>query len=198
MIDPAALKIANEGYAQFREKQKRYIHSEANRDILIKFLKEKQLALSDWNINAWMLAFGMSEDQLMMELPQPEKPEPNREWININGRYVRNHAYQPERDPHEKSGAQILAETIQKAAENINKLAEVKVSDLDGDSPFRESEKVRAKGIPDAALPDNDPKVRDFLRKMKTDTSPEASGALKRYLQLRSTYKQTHQELSND
>jgi len=74
MIDPAALKIANEGYTQFREKQKRYIHTEANRDTLIKFLKEKQLSLSDWNINAWMLAFGMCEDQLMMELPASSKP----------------------------------------------------------------------------------------------------------------------------
>jgi hypothetical protein len=196
MIDPAALKIANEGYTQFREKQKRYIHTEANRDTLIKFLKEKQLSLSDWNINAWMLAFGMCEDQLMMELPQPEKPEPNREWIDIGGRQVRNHAYEPDHvDPNEKSGAQILAETLDAAFKNINKLAEVKISNT-YDSPFKGSEKVRAKGIPDAALPDNDPKVQDFLRKMKADTSPEASGALKRYLQQRSTYKQTHQEFS--
>jgi hypothetical protein len=190
MIDPAALKIANEGYVQFREKQKRYIHTEANRDILIKFLKEKQLPLSDWNINAWILAFGHSEDQLMMELPKPEKPEPNREWVDVGGKYVRNHAYEPQRDPNEKSGAQILAETIQKAAENINKLAEVKTSDPNRNTPFR----VNAKGIPDAALPDNDPTVQSWLRKMKTDSSPESLDALKTYLQQRANHKMTHQE----
>lgn len=169
----------------------RFFPSDENKRTLARAIDAMNLPWQEkWNKNLWHWAFSSNLAKLESRPaePEPEKKDYNQEWINIGGRYVRNHAYVPDvvENPNPKNPA---LEFLNDLRDALNKPSTPKVED----SPF----KVRARSTPDASLPDNDPAVQSWLQKMNADTEkpatrPEALAALKFYLQARTTYKQTH------
>jgi hypothetical protein len=163
----------------------RFYPSDENKSTLARAIDATNLPWAEkWIKPLWHWAYSSNLSKLEArpsEVP-PEKKEEDRQYIN--GKF--NHAWKPDvvENPNPKNPA---LEFLNDLRDALNKPSAPKVEE---DTPFR----VHARGLPDASLPDNDPAVQSWLRKMKADSSPESLKSLKTYLQSRATYKMTHLE----